>query len=329
MLKLATIGTGFIVDMYLDAVSKVEGIELYACYSRKEETGRKLLEKFNGQKVYTNLDEMLRDDAIDCVYVASPNSLHYEHALKALQAKKHVICEKPFTSTVAQFEHLVETAKANDVILMEAIISQHLPNFKEIKNSLSKLGTLRMVQCNFSQYSSRYDAFLKGETPNVFTREFCGGALSDINIYNLHFCVGLFGMPKTMQYLPNIAHNGIDTSGIAILEYDGFKAVCVGCKDTRSENMAQIQGELGYLKVNSEVSHMKHGFQLVTKESDETIQLNHYDNWMAYETEDFVHMIEQKDYDLCNTFLEESRMVMHVYETLRKNAGIVFPCDAQ
>lgn len=253
-MKVATIGTGFIVDWFLTAVQESAGISCVAMYSRKESSARTLADKYEIDKIYTKLDEMLKDEDINFVYVASPNSLHFEHALKALKAGKNVICEKPFTSTVKEFDCLVKEAQARHLYLFEAIVTAHMPNYLRMKEELPRLGTIRMVQCNFSQYSSRYDKFLQGETPNVFNPEFSGGALADINIYNLHYVIGMFGKPKKVHYYANLHDNGIDTSGVVLLQYDGFQAVCVGCKDTRSECIAQIQGEKGFITMRSETS---------------------------------------------------------------------------
>ncbi|MFR5079852.1 MAG: Gfo/Idh/MocA family protein [[Clostridium] innocuum] len=202
-MKVATIGTGFIVDWFLTAVQESAGISCVAMYSRKESSARTLADKYGIDKIYTKMDEMLKDEDINFVYVASPNSLHFEHALKALKAGKNVICEKPFTSTVKEFDCLVKEAQARHLYLFEAIVTAHMPNYLRMKEELPRLGTIRMVQCNFSQYSSRYDKFLQGETPNVFNPEFSGGALADINIYNLHYVIGMFGKPKKVHYYAN------------------------------------------------------------------------------------------------------------------------------
>ena len=103
-MKIGTIGSGFIVRYMLENVAKTEGITCEAVYSRTMENGKKLADEFGVEKVYTDLDEMCKDEAIDAIYVASPNSLHYEHAKKALSYGKHVICEKPFTPTAAEAE---------------------------------------------------------------------------------------------------------------------------------------------------------------------------------------------------------------------------------
>lgn len=324
-MKIATIGTGFIVEWFLSAASLCEDAQPIAVYSRKEATGRKLADQFYIDRVYTDLSAMLHDEEIECVYVASPNSLHYEHAKAALLAGKHVICEKPFTSTLAQSQELTRIAKQKQRFLFEGIVTIHMPNYLSLKEHVKELGPIRMVQCNFSQYSSRYDRFLAGETPNVFNPEFSGGALSDINIYNLHFVMNLFGKPQEVHYFPNI-QRGIDTSGILVLQYDGFHAVCVGCKDTKSHNIAQIQGEDGYITLNSETGCCSN-YSITTKDGTRVPAIKQNDLRLYYEVKDFMRVMREGDYDTCYQWLEYSNSVMEVYETARKKAGIAFPAD--
>lgn len=324
-MKIATIGTGFIVEWFLGAAAQVEGAEVIAVYSRKEETGRTLADKFHIAQVYTDLDTMLQNKEIDCVYVASPNSLHYTHAKTCLLANKHVICEKPFTSTVKEVEDLMQIAKQQKKMLFEAIVTIHMPNYISMKEHLPKLGSIRMVQCNFSQYSSRYDKFCAGETPNVFNPDFSGGAFADINIYNLHFVMNMFGKPKEATYFPNM-QRGIDTSGVLVLSYDGFQAVCVGCKDTKSHNIAQIQGELGYMTLNSETSRCAN-YSITTSNGTQLPSIKQNDIALYYELRDFTKLIHEEDYDTCYQLLEYSKSVMEVYEHARTKAGILFPAD--
>lgn len=324
-MKIATIGTGFIVEWFLSAASACEDAQPIAVYSRDEARGRKLADQFYINRVYTDLDAMLHDDEVECVYVASPNSLHYEHAKAALLARKHVICEKPFTSTLAQAQELVRIAKQKQRFLFEGIVTIHMPNYLSLKKHIKELGPIRMVQCNFSQYSSRYDRFLAGETPNVFNPAFSGGALSDINIYNLHFVMNLFGKPQDVHYFPNM-QRGIDTSGILILQYDGFHAVCVGCKDTKSHNIAQIQGENGYITLNSETG-LCANYSITTKDGTRVPAIKHNDLRLYYEVKDFLRVMREHDHKTCDQWLAHSCDVMEIYETARKKAGIDFPAD--
>lgn len=327
-MKVATIGTSFITDWFLQAVEKNEGVECVAVYSRNRKKGEEFAQKHGVTLVYTDIDEMLRDENIDTIYVASPNSLHFDYSLKAMQAGKNVISEKPFTSTKAELDLLIEAAKKYHVFLFEAIVTLHTPNYKTLKKNVERLGKIKMVQCNFSQYSSRYDKFLAGENPNIFNPDFSGGALYDLNIYNLHFTTGIFGKPKAVQYHANLAENGIDTSGVLVLNYDGFSAVCVACKDSKSHNIAQIQGENGYILVNSETSRCAE-FSVNIADVSERPCVRQVEPTLYYELGEFISIINKQDYDTCFEKLEHSRMVMEVLEEARKSAGIEFKADTR
>lgn len=327
-MKIGTIGTGFIVDAFLSALKEIEGTECIAMYSRKEETAKSLAEKHQVKTIYTDLEKLYADPTIEFIYVASPNSLHYKHTYKALQHGKHVICEKPFTSTVRETKSLMDLARKNQLMLFEGITTIHLPNYQLIKAQIEKLGQIRLVQCNYSQYSSRYNLLLNGETPNVFNPEFAGGALADINIYNLHFVLNLFGTPESVNYTANKHANGIDTSGVIVLKYPDFVAECVGAKDTRSMNFVLVQGENGFLHVENGANGCR---KVILHLNDNEIILNSQtrDNLLYYELLAFKEIYQTKDFDRCYQLLDYSYSVMEVYESARKTAGIVFPADLQ
>lgn len=325
-MKIATIGTGFIVERFLDAISQVEGAECYGVYSRTAEKAETLAEEFNTEATFTNIDEMLKDENYDTVYIASPNSLHYEYAKQALENGKHVICEKPFTSTLRELEELIALSKKEGLFLFEAITAIHLPHFKAIQENIGKIGNLKVAQSNYSQYSSRYDKLKAGETPNVFNLEFSGGALADLNIYNLHFMIGLFGGPEEISYVPNKHENGVDTSGVSVLNYDGFFATCVGSKDTTSENFVLLQGDAGYI-------HVRGGSNTIDKveihngEDVEIIDLGQNENNMVAEIQAFIEIFNTGDTNATLKLLDHSATVMKFLEAARKSAGILYPAD--
>ena len=131
-MKVGTVGTGFIVDRMISAM-KDSGIEVIACYSRSLEKAKEFCEKHQMKRYYSNLEELLKDEEVDTIYVASPNSLHYSQSKMALQAKKHVINEKPFCPSLKESEDLFKTAKENGVYIFEAITNQFLPNYEILK----------------------------------------------------------------------------------------------------------------------------------------------------------------------------------------------------
>lgn len=139
--------------------------------------------------------------------------------------------------------------------IVEAITNQYLTNYRELKDKVKTLGPVRIVLMNYSQYSHRYDAFKEGKILPVFDPKKGGGALMDLNIYNIHFLVGLFGMPKSVKYVANI-QRGIDTSGMLILDYGDFKAVLIAAKDCAAPVMSLIEGEDGTIVVNGSANVM-------------------------------------------------------------------------
>lgn len=321
-MKFGIIGTGWITHAFLDGAYK-NGGELVAIYSRSEEKGLEFGQKYQVANVYTDMEAFLNDDNVEVVYIASPNALHYPQTKLALQHNKHVVVEKPVASVASEWEEVVAIAKENNLFLFEAITTVHLPNYKKIKEFLPEIGRIRMVQCNFSQYSSKYNALLAGQTPNVFNTKFSGGCLYDINLYNVHFTIGLFGEPNNVHYFANKHPNGIDLSGTVVLEYDDFMCSLNGAKDSASTNFAQIQGEKGYIYINS-ASSMCTTVELHKGKEVETYTYQEDMNALYYENIDFKAIIENKDYEARDHYLEESLYTIKVLEAARKDAGIKF-----
>ena len=326
-MRIGTIGTGFIVDDFFDAVDRVESAEIVAVYSRTEETAKAFAAKHNGVRWITDREAFLNDPELDVIYVASPNSLHYQWTKDALNAGKAVICEKPFVPTLAECEELVSLAQEKGLFLVEGITIPHLPNYVFLREHLHQIGKIRFVQLNFSQYSSKHKSFLEGKNPNVFNPAFAGGALMDINYYNMRFVLDLFGEPEDIHYFPNLAENGIDTSGVFVMQYPGFIAEGVGAKDSRSENMIQIQGERGFIKIPME-SSLCISFTVTNQDGEGTYNLQEDDNPLFYELCDFVEAYHNQNSGNHKVWLGETRRAMKWLEIARKRGGVYFEGEA-
>lgn len=325
-IRLGTIGSGVIVHSILDNVKITDGIRLVAVYSRSEEKGKALAGEYAADKVYTDLDEFLADEEVNTIYIASPNLLHYEQTKKALLAGKNVICEKPFCTKAEQARELAALAKEKQLFLVDAVPMAFLPNFKVVKRELPKVGRIKLVMGNFSQYSSRYDLVLKGEVPNVFNPQYAGGCLMDINFYNVYLNVALFGKPKDAVYFPNIYENLADTSGILIMQYEGFVSEATGAKDTWGVNSFQIEGEKGYIYLKGESSRLSE-VQVVTRTSEENINMQDNPSPWFYEVQNLTKLLLDDDHESIYQGLDVMIDVMEVLESARKKAGILFPGD--
>lgn len=324
---LGTIGSGTIVHHILDGVAKTEGIRCGAVYSRTMERGQALAKEYGVEKVYTDMDAFLADEEINLVYVASPNLFHYEQTKKALLAGKHVLCEKPFCTREDHARELVELAKEQRLFLMEAAPTTYLPNYEILKRELPKVGKVRLVMGNYSQYSSRYDNLLAGELTNIFDPRLAGGCLMDINFYNVYLNAALFGRPEQAVYYPNLYDTvGIDTSGTMILKYPDFVSSCMGAKDTWGENFFQIEGEKGYIYAAGGSNGLT-GIRVVTKESDETFNEQENPVRWDYEVEELTRLLLAEDYEAIYDRLAITLDTVHIIEHARKAAGLCFPGD--
>ena len=321
-MNLCAIGTGAITKSMLAEFQRSDILHVTSIYSRKEETGRAMAAQFGLERVYTDFDAMLADPAIDMVYVASPNSIHYGQTKAALLAGKHVICEKPFAPTVAEADELIALAKEKHLLLFEAITTAHHPHYGFVKENLSKLGKLKMVTAVFCQFSSRYPALLAGKPSPVLDHAFAGGALMDINLYNIHFVVGLFGAPKSVRYFPNCHDTGVDTSGMLVLEYDGFLCQCIGAKDSAARNGVQIIGEDGYMEITPSSSNCQ-TVELNLRGQD-SLKVHLPENPWYHEVQDLGRLVAAGDYDSCYKALETTHNVVEVLEKARKYAGFNF-----
>jgi len=326
---MGIIGSGNIVENFISAAAKIDGTDIVALCTRDKggDRAKFLLEKYSISNVYDDLDNMLASPDINFVYVASPNSLHYQQSLKALLAGKNVVCEKPFTTTAAEARRLVDTARKNGLMIFEAITTIHLPNFQIIKENLHKIGPIRVANLNFSRFSAKYGAYLRGEAANVFNPAFCGGCLQDINIYNVHFMMALFGAPTSYQYFPSLLENGIDASGVLVMQYPGFAASLTASKQAGGENFAHLLGENGRISVVGTTNCCEIVEMDVKDAAFQRLNGQHEKNQLFYEIRVFKAIFDGGDFEKCYELAEYSVQVMGVLEGARKSAGIIFPMD--
>ena len=326
-IRLGTIGSNFIVHNILRHVVKTPGFTYTAAYSRSEEKAEALANQYGADRFYTDMDAFLSDEEMNFVYIATPNVLHYEHAKAALLANKNVLLEKPFCPELSLAQELKQLAWERGLILVDMTPTAYLPNLPVLKEQLLKIGQIRQVMGNYTQYSSRYDRFRSGETDNVFNPAFSGGSLMAINYYNVYLNTALFGKANSAHYFP-VMQRGIDTSGIIVLEYDGFVSQNTGAKDCRGETFFQIEGEDGSIFVPGGVSSMEE-IRVVTKEGTEVLCTPHESDLWGWVVKELGRIIGNDEFDALEAGLDTMLSVIGTIEKARKEAGIRFPGDRE
>lgn len=250
MVKYSVIGTSWITNSFIQGAELVENLILDGVYSRSVQKGKEFARSTGAKRVFDSFDALLNSDT-DLVYVASPNSCHYEQCKALLENKKHVICEKPITITLAQFEELCEIADKNSLVYFEAIMYMHSPARDVLKKAVAEIGNIRTASIDFSQLSSKYAALKRGELPNIFNPLMQTGALNDLGIYCVYPVVDLFGEPLEIIPVQHFLSTGADGCGSAVFQYSDKLVTITYSKVGQSRSSSQIMGDEGTVIIGS------------------------------------------------------------------------------
>lgn len=333
VLNLGIIGTNWITNQFVDAAIATQEYQLVGVYSRSIEKAKAFGEPYHATVFETSLEAYATNSDIDVVYIASPNSMHYEQAVTLMRAGKHVIVEKPIFSNPREWIDAAKVAEENKVFLFEAARHVHEENFKIVKEEVKSIEHLQGATFTYMKYSSRYDAVLKGEEPNIFSLDFSGGALADLGVYPLYAAIAWFGLPETSHYFCTKIATGVDGKGTIILRYKDFDVTILAGKIINSFLPAEIYGLNKTLSMDSIESITTIEVIDCKTKLKESIAKKTSENPMMDEAKDFADVInfpedvdKQKEY---REWLTLSQQVNQVMTNLRKDAGIVFAADKQ
>ncbi len=205
-LRWGILSTGGIAAAMTDAITAHTSQQVVAVGSRSAESARAFADRFGIERAHGSMEEMLADDVVDVIYVASPHSEHHRQALAAIGAGKHVLVEKAFTRTAAQAQEVVTAAQAAGVTAMEAMWTRFLPHIDVLRQLLAdgSLGDVTTLIADHGQY------FVPDRTHRVFAPELAGGALLDLGIYPISFASMVLGSPSTITARGVRAFTGVD-----------------------------------------------------------------------------------------------------------------------
>ena len=324
MLKLGIIGTGSISHHFVEAAHTSGKFQLVAVYSRKLETAEKFAKQYQGLKLFEQLNDFF-NNSFDVVYIASPNSLHYSQAKMALAAGKHVILEKPAVTQPHEWQDLVQTAKEHHCFIFEAARNYHEDAYATIKSFLTDKHVLG-ADFNYAKYSSKMPDLLAGQTPNVFSDRFAGGALMDLGIYPIYAAVRLFGKPTHATYQAQKLDNSIDLNGDGILSYPNYQVHIKAGKNITSNLPCEIYTTDGTLTLNT-IEHVQSAIFTDHQGNDVQLPIQQAPHTMTEEVAAFANMIKQPDQALYQSWSEDATHVHDLLYTMRQDAGIRFEAE--
>ena len=324
MLKLGIIGTGAISHHFIEAAHASGQYQLATVYSRNLETAEQFARRYSNVQLFDQLDVFLMS-SFDVVYIASPNSLHYSQAKTALLSDKHVILEKPAVIKPEEWKDLVQTAQDNQRFIFEAARNYHEDAFATIKNFLVNKQILG-ADFNYAKYSSKMPNLLAGDTPNVFSDRFAGGALMDLGIYPIYAAVRLFGKPTHATYQAQKLDNSIDLNGDGMLYYPDYQVHIKAGKNITSNLPCEIYTTDGTLTLNT-IEHVQSATFTDHQGNEVQLPIQQAPHTMTEEVAAFANMIKQAELTLYQSWIDDATHVHNLLYTMRQNAGIRFEAE--
>ena len=253
-LRWGIIGTGNIASRFASQVPTSAANAVVAVGSRSIDSANAFADKYDITNRHGSYDELLADPDVDAVYVATPHPMHPEWAIKAAEAGKHVLCEKPLAINKAWAEAMIEAAVRNDVFLMEAYMYRCLPQTKLVAQLVrdGELGTVHQIQATF--------AFAAGFRPEsrIFADELAGGGILDVGGYPVSYARLIAGAatgqpyadPAAVTAVGHVGETGADEWSVATLFFDGGVTAQVSTGVRLSDqNQVRIFGSEGYLVI--------------------------------------------------------------------------------
>ena len=328
--RWGVIGAGFVARWFMEAATQLPDVVVQAVASARPSSAAAFAQEHAIPHSYPSVTELLAAPDIDVVYVASPNNLHAEHTVAALQAGKHVLVEKPFAVTPEQSHAMVSAAHSADRLLMEGWLGAFEPGTRVLREQLPQLGTVRRAILAKEQFSSRMHAYREGQLPPAFNPAFAGGSIMDLGVYPVSLAIHLFGPPSRVTATSALLESGVDCQGTIILSYDGDgehqsqEIVCTHSKTSYSQAQSQIAGEHSCLVFNdcqwpTQISLHRDGAD------PQDLSVQRAPETLIYELQHFCELLRTNARESALHPLHNSVAAVEVLAQARAQVGVVFP----
>jgi len=320
-IKFAILGAGMIANFLAETVQKMDTVEAYAVASRDLVRAQSMADKYGFAKAYGSYQEMLDDPEVDLVYIATPHSMHIEHAVQCLEAGKHVLCEKAFTVTADEARTITKLAREKKLLITEAIWPRYMPMAKTLQDfcSSGKIGKIHSLAANLGYPVSHID--------RITNPLLAGGALLDIGVYTLTFASIIMGDDiKDITTTAVMNDNGVDMQSTTTLTYGDGRISSLFCTALGpTDRMGILYGETGYAIVeninNFESLRVYNSAHKLIEQIDRPGQITGYE----YEVQAAADAIHAGKLECADMPHEETVFIMELMDKIRHCWGMWYP----
>jgi predicted dehydrogenase len=214
--KWGILSTARINELFLAGARQSDQLEVVAVASRSPSTAESYAREQGIERAHGSYEALLADDDVDVLYISLPNSLHIEWSIRALEAGKHVLCEKPLSRSASEVERAFDVAAQADRLLMEAFMYRHHPQTRRLTELVREgaVGRVRMIRSSFS--------FVAADATNVrLFQTLEGGGLMDVGCYCVSASRALAGEPERVVAEQIVGGEDVDIAFAGILRFPG------------------------------------------------------------------------------------------------------------
>ncbi len=321
MVRFGIVGAGGIANKFSRDINYVEDALITAVSARTKEQAEEYKLRYSTKYAFSSYEDMAKSDVIDAVYIATPHSFHYEHAILFMKNKKHVLIEKPIAVNHIQFEEMVRVAKENNVLMMEAMWTHFLPSTIFIQNMINEegLGKLLSAKIDFG-YSliENYQIDKRLLNPNL-----AGGSILDIGVYPLAF----YQLIKQVDIIDLKAKAEFTQSGV-----DAFCEIEItNANNAKIHLRSSIDRELPN---NAELIYEKGVIKMIDFSRSKEVYINNTKYNIEFEGEGFVHEIRSFVNSIENNLFENPIMThelsdstIKLMDSIREIIGLKYPFE--
>lgn len=316
------IGTGGIAHAFAQDLQYFSDHRVAAIGSRSLITAKSFAGQYKSCTPYGSYEELVADPSIDGIYVATPHVFHMENTIMALRAGKPVLCEKPFAVNSSQAKKMIETARSQNLLLMEAMWTRFLPHIQRVREILASgvLGEIIAVEADHGQPLARL------KIPRLMLPELAGGALLDLGIYPVSFAHLVLGVPSKISASASFTPEGVDGQTSAIFDYpSGAQAILTANMIARSQCRAVISGSEGLLEIDR-TFYNPTAMRVILNDESVTEYPNVYvGHGLREQAAEFVRCIQDKQTESPLLTLDETQSIMQSMDEIRKQIKLKYP----
>ena len=318
-IRWGIIGLGKIANKFATDLASIETVELVAVASRNIQNANNFAEKHNAKKAYSSYEELAKDTNVDAVYIATPHSFHKEHAILCLQNKKAVLCEKPFAMNLSEVTEMIQVAKENNVLLMEALWSFFLPHFTYVLDIVKseKFGKLKSLEADFG-FHTPYNT-----DSRLFKKDLGGGSLLDIGIYPIFAALATLGEPDAIHAKATFFENGADASCDMVFQYKNAKATLKSTLLEETPSVAILKFDKATVKLNRQF-HQSSSITVIQNNKEEIINFDFKTIGYNFETEHFNNLLRAGEKESNIMTFEFSKNLINTLDKVREIIGLKY-----